>query len=102
VNEGGTVLVSHNKCTGCKACIASCPYDARYIHPEGYADKCTFCLHRVRAGTPPACVSICPTGSLAFGDLSDPASEVSKLLASRRHKVLQPERGLEPHVFFLE
>lgn len=101
VNEGGTVLVSHNKCTGCKACIASCPYDARYIHPEGYADKCTFCLHRVRAGKEPACVSICPTKSLAFGDLNDPAGEVSRLLASRKHKVLQPERGLEPNVYFL-
>ncbi len=101
VNEGGTVLVTHEKCTGCKACIASCPYDARYIHPNGYADKCTFCLHRVRAGQDPACVSICPTKSLEFGDLSDPRSKVSKLLDERKNKTLQSDRGLSPNVYFL-
>jgi len=26
--EGGIVLVKHNKCIGCGACMASCPYDA--------------------------------------------------------------------------
>ncbi len=102
VNEAGTVLVTHEKCTGCKACLASCPYDARYIHPQGYADKCTFCLHRVRRGEDPACVSICPTKALAFGDLADADSEVSARLRSRRHKTLQTDRGLSPNVYFLE
>jgi len=101
VNEGGTVLVSHNKCTGCKACIGACPYDARYVHPDGYVDKCTFCLHRVQDGQPPACVAVCPTFCLHFGDLNDPASEVSQLLATRKHKVLHPETGCEPNVYFL-
>ena len=102
VGEGGTVLVEKRKCTGCKACIAACPYGARYVSPGGTVDKCTFCLHRVKAGKLPACVEICPTGALAFGDLSDPESPVSKLLASRKHKVLKPEAGLEPNVYFLE
>ena len=31
---GGTVLVNHDKCTGCKACIAACPYDARFVDPR--------------------------------------------------------------------
>ena len=101
VNEAGTVLVTPEKCTGCKACIASCPYDARYIHHQGYADKCTFCLHRVRRGDEPACVSICPTSALHFGDLSDPQSEVARLLDTRAHKTLQTERGLKPNVYFL-
>lgn len=101
VNQGGTVLVTHRKCTGCKACIGACPYDARYIHPDGYADKCTFCLHRVRTERLPACVEICPTRALVFGDLSDPDSEVSRLVRSRRNKTLQPESGLSPNVFFL-
>ena len=47
---GKTVQVTANKCIGCKACIASCPYDARFVHPKGYVDKCTFCLHRVKEG----------------------------------------------------
>ena len=101
INEGGTVQVSRNKCTGCKACIAACPYNARYAHPEGWVDKCTFCLHRVRRGEEPACVSICPTDTLHFGDLNDPNSSVSKLQRSRRWKVLFPETGAKPNVYFL-
>jgi Fe-S-cluster-containing dehydrogenase component len=101
VNDGGTIQVSRNKCTGCKACIGACPYDARYVHPEGYVDKCTFCLHRVRDGKEPACVGICPTFCLHFGDLNDPGSDVSRLLRTRQHKVLHPETGCEPNVYFL-
>lgn len=101
VNEGGAVLVSRNKCTGCKACIAACPYDARYVHPKGYVDKCTFCLHRVLEGKDPACVEVCPTFCLTFGDVNDPDSEVSKLLRTRKYKVNHPETGCEPNVYFL-
>ncbi len=101
INEGGAVLVSHNKCTGCKACIAACPYNARYAHPDGHVDKCTFCLHRVQRGIEPACASICPTKTLTFGDLNDRASQVSQLLHSRRFKVLFPDVGAKPNVYFL-
>ena len=101
VNEGGIVLVSSNKCTGCKACVAACPYDARYVHPKGYVDKCTFCLHRVQNGKLPACTDVCPTRALTFGDLNDPDSEVSRLLRTRDYKVNNPETGCEPNVYFL-
>ena len=101
VNLAGTVLVTKEKCAGCKACIAACPYGARYVHPDGHVDKCTFCLHRVKEGRLPACVEICPTGALAFGDLADPTSPVSKLLARREHKVLKPEIGLQPNIYYL-
>jgi len=101
VNEGGTVLVTHGKCSGCKACIAACPYDARFVNPKGYIDKCTFCLHRVREGLRPACVSVCPTGTLVFGDRNDPESAVSRRLATWKWKVRHPESGAEPNLFFL-
>jgi Fe-S-cluster-containing dehydrogenase component len=101
VNEGGVVAVAKNKCTGCKACIAACPYDARFVHPAGYVDKCTFCLHRVQKGKLPACVETCPTRSLTFGDSADPDSPVARLVRLRRHKVLRPESGNVPNVFFL-
>ena len=101
VSEGGTVLVDRRKCTGCKACIASCPYGARYVHLDGFVDKCTFCLHRVREGGLPACVEVCPTQALRFGDLNDPTSEVSERIRSRKTKRLKPDAGLEPNVYFL-
>ncbi|HWA95777.1 MAG TPA: 4Fe-4S dicluster domain-containing protein [Terracidiphilus sp.] len=99
--RGGIVLVTHDKCIGCKACIAACPYDARYVHPDGYVDKCTFCVHRVEKGLNPACVSVCPTHCMHFGDIDDPESEVSRLLQSRPHHTLMPEAGTEPRIFYL-
>jgi Fe-S-cluster-containing dehydrogenase component len=99
---GALVLVDEMECIGCKACLASCPYDARFIHPEGYADKCTFCVHRVEQGLQPACVAVCPTRCMYFGDLDDPRSEVRRLLASRKHHALLTEAGTRPRIFYLE
>jgi Fe-S-cluster-containing dehydrogenase component len=98
---GGVVLVTHNMCIGCKACLAACPYDARFVHPDGYADKCTFCIHRVEKGLDPACVSVCPTHCMYFGDFDDPNSKVSKLLTSRKNHSLIPEAGTKPQIFYL-
>lgn len=98
---GHVVLVEHGKCIGCKACLASCPYDARFVHPQGYADKCTFCFHRTSQGRDPACVAVCPTHCMHFGDLDDPASGVSRLVASRRGHTLKPEAGTGPRIVFL-
>lgn len=98
---GGIVLVDAGLCTGCKACMAACPYEARFINPAGVADKCTFCVHRVDRGLDPACVTNCPTHALTFGDANDPGSAVSRLLRERNSRVLTPEEGTEPNVHFL-
>jgi Fe-S-cluster-containing dehydrogenase component len=101
VAAGGIVEVDPRRCVGCKACIVACPYEARYLHPDGYVDKCNFCVHRVRAGKDPACVTVCPTGALTFGDLDDPRSKVHRQLQERRFSVLKPEEDTRPKVFFL-
>jgi len=61
------------------------------------ATKCTFCVERIDAGlakglTPgidpeatPACVNSCITQTLSFGDIEDPHSNVSELLAENQH-----------------
>ncbi len=95
------VLVDPERCTGCKACVAGCPYNARFIMPQGYVDKCTFCIHRLNRGLDPACVSTCPTQCMHFGRLDDPNSAVSRLLRSRTHKTLLPETGNVPNVYYL-
>ncbi|MBT4792924.1 MAG: 4Fe-4S dicluster domain-containing protein [Halobacteriovoraceae bacterium] len=94
-------LVDPDLCTGCKACIAACPYDARFVHPEGYVSKCTFCDHRLDKGLGPACVESCPTHCMYFGNLNNPFSKVSRLLRSRKWKVIDPEIGTEPMVYYL-
>ncbi len=116
----GIVLVDQDKCTGCKACVTACPYDARFFldkitgyygeeltpfekvgyarHQEGTVGKCTFCVHRVDQGLQPACVVTCPTNSRTFGDLNDPNSEVSKQLRVKHSFQLLPEQGTDPSV----
>lgn len=99
---GNVVLVEHSECIGCKACVASCPYDARFIHPEGYADKCTFCNHRTEQGLDPACVAVCPTHCMTFGDLDDPNSAINRQLNARKHHALLTDAGTKPRIFYLE
>jgi len=95
------VLVNEKRCTGCKACMAACPYDARFTMPEGYVSKCTFCSHRLEKGDNPACMSVCPAKAIHFGDLNNSESEVSRLLKSRKSRTLLPEEGTEPNVYYL-
>ena len=77
------------------------------------ATKCTFCVDRIDAGlaagqTPgvdpeatPACVNACIAEALAFGDLEDPRSNVSQLLAHNRHFRMHEELGTGPGLFYL-
>lgn len=95
------VLVAPALCTGCEACMASCPYDARFLMPQGYVGKCTFCDHRVDKGLQPACEEICPVRAISFGDFNDPKSIVSVSMKRRKSRALLPEYGTKPNIFFL-
>lgn len=100
--ETGEVLVDASKCVGCAYCVQACPYDARFVnHETQVADKCTFCIHRTRAGLLPACVETCVGGARNFGDLNDPESPVSKLLAAHPVSVLRPEMRTHPNVYYI-
>ena len=77
------------------------------------ATKCTFCVDRIDAGleqgkTPgvdpeatPACVNSCIAQALAFGNLDDPQSNVSRLLAENEHFRMHEELGTGPNLFYL-
>ncbi len=121
--KDGIVLVDQDLCVGCHSCVVACPYQARSI-PEsdagyygraktpyedaayrkwrpGATQKCTLCVHRIDKGLVPACIETCPTKALVFGDLNDPASEISRLIASRPHFQPRAELGTDPNVFYL-
>ena len=101
--EDGIVVVDPDLCIGCKYCILACPYDARFLNPvTGAADKCDFCLHRVEKGLVPSCVNTCVGGARIFGDLGDPDSDISKLIANNRVSVLRGEMGTFPNVYYID
>ena len=97
----GTVQIKRDLCTGCKACMAACPYDARYIHPKGYADKCSFCQHRLKDGLKPACVTVCPTKTLHLVDLNSNDGEAEKLMEGRTVTQDKVHAGTKPKLFWL-
>jgi Fe-S-cluster-containing dehydrogenase component/formate-dependent nitrite reductase membrane component NrfD len=97
----GVVDFDDSRCIGCKSCMNACPYDAIYINPAtNTAHKCNFCNHRVEVGLEPACVVVCPTHAIITGDLDDPDSEVSKIVARDKTAVRAPEQGTNPKVFY--
>jgi molybdopterin-containing oxidoreductase family iron-sulfur binding subunit len=117
----GIVMVDYDICIGCRYSIAACPYGVRVFNwgnpvhvpdfqvgnanvperPRGVVEKCTFCVQRVDIGLDPACVGSCPARARFFGDLNDPKSQVSKLIAERSGYQLLPEMGTDPSVYFL-
>jgi Fe-S-cluster-containing dehydrogenase component len=101
--EDGIVLVNADICIGCKLCSWACPYGAREFDEDaGVMKKCTLCIDRIynetlpEAEREPACVATCPSRARHFGDLGDPESAVSKLVASRGGVDLMPELGYKP------
>ncbi len=99
----GIVDFDGDACIGCKGCLQACPYDAIYIDPDTHtAAKCNYCVHRVEMGVEPACVVVCPEHAIIAGDLDDPNSEISAVLAKNNVTVRKPEQGTSPKVFYIE
>jgi len=110
----GIVLVDKHICIGCRYCMMACPYKARsFVHEaledqkpyaprgKGTVESCTLCVHRVDAGRTPACVEACSdsgNGAFLFGDLNDPASEISKRIAQYPNKQIRADLGTDPGV----
>ena len=66
--DDGIVILNTDRCTGCQACIAECPYDAiAYDHRQNIAKKCNLCHHRIDQGLIPACAdNVCLAHCIYF------------------------------------
>jgi len=117
--EDGIVICDQHRCIGCRYCLIACPYNARYFYfkededwpnqdrprsSHGVTHSCTFCVHRLDRGGTPACVEKCQeigAGALTVGDLNDPESEISKLIAENDVKAIREDLGTKPKVFYI-
>ena len=98
----GIVDFDPRRCIGCKSCMQACPYDALYIDPySDTAAKCNFCAHRVELDLEPSCVIVCPTQAIIAGDLDDPASLPSRIIASGKVASRKPHKGTNPKLFYV-
>ncbi|MBI1737325.1 MAG: 4Fe-4S dicluster domain-containing protein [Candidatus Rokubacteria bacterium] len=80
---------------------------------HGVMTKCTFCKDRIDAGrarglipgvdadATPMCAVACIAGAIVFGDLDDPWSPVSRMVATGRARPLMPECGTRPSVHYV-
>lgn len=101
--KDGIVDFDGDRCIGCKACMQACPYDAIYLNPDtNTAAKCNYCAHRVEVELLPPCVNVCPEHAIIAGDMDDPGTEISQMLAHHQTQVRKPEKGTRPKVFYIE
>jgi dimethyl sulfoxide reductase iron-sulfur subunit len=130
-NEEGIILINHERCIGCRMCMAACPYGARVFnweepdnppgatfatyspeypvpHRKGTVEKCMLCAHHVKDGKLPACAEACPMYAIYLGDLTEDVAtngqEVVKLtifLADNHAFRLKEELGTRPRVWYI-
>ena len=127
----GVVLVNHERCIGCRMCMAACPYGARSFnwsepenppgatfaqyspesplpHRKGTVEKCTFCADLLKNGKLPACAEKCPMNAIYMGDLvTDVATngkevvKLSRLIAEGNAARLKEDLGTRPRVWYI-
>jgi MoCo/4Fe-4S cofactor protein with predicted Tat translocation signal len=137
-SEGLNDMV-YNRCVGTRYCSNNCPYKVRRfnwfnyaktvdkplhlahnpdvtVRTRGVMEKCTFCVHRIKAArsqarvdnrelkdgdVQTACQQACPTGAIVFGDLNDPHSKVVGLWKEKRSYALLEEFNASPAVRYM-
>lgn len=92
---GAVIYTTHTKDLDTQAVIDSCPYNIPRAAKDGTLAKCDMCIDRVENGLLPACVKVCPTGTMNFGDRNEMLALAKKRLAEVK-KVSPKARLLDP------
>ncbi len=99
----GIIIIDPVKAKGQKQIVSGCPYRViEWNEEKQLPQKCILCAHLLDKGEKvPRCVEACPTGALVFGDLDNPKSEISQLVASGKTEILHPEYGMKEKVSYI-
>ena len=111
--DDGIVIIDPKKSKGQKDIVKACPLGVVYWNEElEIPQKCTMCAELLddpkylaylgdRSLVKPRCVEACPNKALYFGDLDDPNSEISKIVASERNTPPEEFKGKATNVKWL-
>ena len=85
-----------------------------YPHTVGTTEKCNFCMERIDDGlskglmpgvdrdASPACMNICPTHAIHFGDLDDPYSDINRLIKEKKGHPFHAELDTQPSIYYID
>ena len=66
--DGIVQSAMRSRCIGCSNCVLACPLGVpKYVEQYDQMMKCDMCYDRTSTGKRPMCVSVCPSGAIAFG-----------------------------------
>lgn len=86
---GAVIYTAQTRNLNAAEIIESCPYNIPRQAADGTLAKCDMCYDRVFNGLAPACVKVCPTGAMNFGDRSEILTLADKHLAMAKKKFPQ-------------
>jgi formate dehydrogenase iron-sulfur subunit len=94
----GAVNYDFDKCIGCRYCMVACPFNIpkyEWQSTNPWIRKCTFCSDRLAAGKIPACIKVCPTNVMQFGQYDEIVKEAEKRLKENPGKYVNHIYGKE-------
>lgn len=84
-SANGPVVYNYDRCIGCRYCMLACPFQIPTFEWESarpWVQKCSFCSERIKDGMIPACIKVCPTTTMFYGEYNEVLAEAKQRIAA--------------------